>query len=154
VVEDGALTCELVEDRDHHRLGPPVTPLSVSMHATNHPHPTPSPPHTHNPPPHTHPTPNPNPHPHLHPTPKIINHPSFPSDPTAKETVKQLKGIKINVVVGSPANGAVLKRAKLDKADAAIICGLHGDEAASDAQVGAWVVAWASVGWGWGGRGA
>jgi hypothetical protein len=45
------------------------------------------------------------------------------------------RGIKADAVVGSPASGAVLKAAKLERADAAIVCGLGGDPGANDTQV-------------------
>ncbi len=84
----------------------------------------------------THPT-DPQPNPNQTPTdPQPNPNCRPPSDPNAKELVKQqLRGLKANAVIGSPASGAVLKQAGLERADAAIICSLSGDPAANDTKV-------------------
>jgi hypothetical protein len=58
------------------------------------------------------------------------------SDPNAKEALKVLsrRGIKAEAVTGSPASGAALKAARLDRADTALVWGSGASQAGSDAQ--------------------
>ncbi|KAI8465303.1 MAG: hypothetical protein J3K34DRAFT_461471 [Monoraphidium minutum] len=59
------------------------------------------------------------------------------SDPDAKEAVKPLqkRGVRVATVAGSPASGGALRAARLDRADAVVMCGLGADPSAADTQV-------------------
>ncbi|GBF95117.1 ion channel POLLUX [Raphidocelis subcapitata] len=58
------------------------------------------------------------------------------SDPNAKEALKVLsrRGIKAEAVAGSPASGAALRAARLERADTAVVWGAGSSPAGGDAQ--------------------
>ncbi|GBF96827.1 hypothetical protein Rsub_09683 [Raphidocelis subcapitata] len=64
------------------------------------------------------------------------------SDPVGKDALRALqrRGVKVSQVEADPGAGAALERAGLEKADAAVVCGLGPDAAAGDAQVVATVL--------------